>query len=145
MSGSASSPQLSSSSTNSSNANCWVEENGTAHENCKLLFYAEGEFLGEAYYDPGNAPELGYRRGGAAYFCSHCGEIWGRVVLVLSSGKIGVFEEVSKVSCSRHSDQWEVPGSLLGGYRNEHYLNYMPPSAVQREFLVHLKDMERET
>lgn len=122
----------------------WIDAAGTAHERCRLLVYVGADFLGESPIDPGDCPELGYRRGGTAYFCSQCGEIWGRLVLVGLDGKIKWFDALDKVSCQRHSDQWNVPGSLLGGSRNEGYLNYLPPAALQREFLIHLKHAEME-
>ncbi len=122
----------------------WIDADGTAHEACRLLFYADGKFLGEAPFDPGNAPELGYRRGGVAYFCSHCGEVWGRVVLEhLDKGQLW-FAQVDSVPCARHPSQWEVPGSFLGGYRNDALLAYMPEGVLQREFLVHLNQLMKE-
>lgn len=124
----------------------WVDSDGTAHEKCKLLFFVGTEFLGEADYDPGAAPNLGYRRGGTAYFCAHCGEIWGRVVCsgIHQKPSEWWFQELAKVSCERHSDQWEVPGSFLGGYRNDGLLDYLPPAALRREFLIHMKDLLKE-
>ena len=121
----------------------WVDSDGTAHELCRLLVFVGTEFLGESPIDPGTAPELGWRRSSVAYFCHHCGEIWGRLVLVGSTGREAPFEVV-QVACEQHPDQWEVAGSLLGGYRGEGYLEYLPAAALQREFLIHLKHLDKE-
>ena len=116
----------------------WVDKDGTAHERCKLLTFLGPNFLGESPIDPGDCPELGYRRVGTAYFCSVCGEVWGRLVLVGPNGGYRAFEVV-QISCEKHFDQWNIAGSFLGGYRNEGYLKYLPLAAVQREFLIHLR------
>ena len=78
-----------------------------------------------------------------AYFCPHCGEIWGRVVLVDSEGTVRPFDEVFRIACEQHPDQWEIAGSLIGGYRGEELLDYLPPEALKREFEIHLRELER--
>ncbi len=121
----------------------FIDSSSTAHECCSLLFFVGNSFLGESSIDPGDAPELGYRRGGVLFCCTTCGDLWARIVLVNANGKTAPFAEVSRVACEQHSDQWEVAGSILSGYRNEHYLKYLPEQALRREFEVHLRQMER--
>jgi hypothetical protein len=121
----------------------FVDNDGTLHEQYRLLVFVDGAFLGESNIDPGSCPDLGYRRSGRAWFCPDCGDVWGRVVLIDSHGEQMPLE-VDTVSCARHKDQWETPGSLLSGYRNEGYLRHLPEPALRRELEVNLKQMERE-
>jgi hypothetical protein len=136
MTGSGSGSPLSSSAS----GNFWTDEDGTLHEIYQTLVYVKAEYLGESTIDPGACPELGWRRHGVAYFCDTCGEIWGRVVFVDSSGRQAPFT-VARVSCERHYDQWEVAGSLLGGGLDG-LLPYLPTAAVKREFQIHLNRLE---
>ena len=131
-------PSSSSPLSTGMSATSWVDSDGTLHERCKLLFYAEGKFLGEADFDPGDNPALDYRRGGVAFFCNYCGEVWGRMVLADSHGKVQIFTELSQVPCSRHKSQWAVSGSLLGGYQGYAWIEYLPEKALVREFMIHL-------
>lgn len=141
MSGSFSFPPFSSSASGiTSSEKKWTSPEGTAHERCTLLTFIKDRFLGESLIDPGETPEMGYRRGGVAFFCTSCGEIWGRLVLVSSEGEQTPFDKVERVACDKHYDQWEVSGSLLSGYRNEGYLKYLPLEAVKREFIIYLRE-----
>ena len=141
MSGPSSSLQSLQSSSGSSAR--WADSDGTAHELCRLLVFCRDEFLGESPIDPGDTPQLGWRRSGVAYFCPYCGEIWGRLVLVDSAGRTCPFSSV-QVACEQHPDQWEVAGSFIGGYRGDGYIDYLPAEALRREFLIHLKDLDKE-
>lgn len=122
----------------------WIDGLGTAHERCKLLFFVREEFLGEGEYDPGEAAALGYRRGGTLYVCRDCGDIWGRIVVIDSKGKQRHFHEVAVVACEKHHDPYDIPGSLLSGYRNFGYMHFMPEAVLKREFLKHINYAERE-
>lgn len=119
------------------------ELEGTAHEPCTLEFSVRGEPLGSAPIDPGSAERLGWRRTGIAYFCPECGDIWARVSLRDSRGAYRHWD-VAIVGCEAHGDLWEVPGSLLSGYRNAGYLEYLPEPALRREFEVHLRQEKRQ-
>lgn len=136
---SSSSPELSSSSSSTG-----ISDEGVGpyarvlHETCVLLVFLGKELLGEAHIDPGACPEMGYRRGGVAYFCPVCGSIWGRIVLFGPDGEQREFE-VATVACEAHSELWYVPGSFLSGSRCSGYLPYLPDSALRREVQVHLK------
>jgi hypothetical protein len=129
---------LPSSSSPTGTSTIWVDPDGTLHEACRLLFFVGREFLGESAFDPGNAPEMDYLRSGIACFCTHCGEVWGRVVLVDSHARQGQFEVV-EIPCERHSGEWETPGSFLGGRYQEGLLKYLPPKVVVREFEIYLR------
>lgn len=100
------------------------------------MFLVGNDLLSESDFDPGNAPELGFRRGGVAYVCPHCGQAWAHAIVVDSKGQQMQFD-VAVVSCEQHTDYWEVPGSLLSGYRNAAYLPLMSAKALKREFVVH--------
>lgn len=116
----------------------WIDATGTVHERCQLLVYVGNEFLGQAEIDPGECPDLGYRRGGTLYVCRHCGEVWARLVLLDHTGALTSFDRVSEISCSKHPDQWNLPGSLLED-RNAGYLRFLPPAALQREFNLYMR------
>ena len=135
---SSSSPQPSSSTGKSSGY--WVDGDGTAHEECKLLFFIRNNCLGEVAFDPGDWPALRYRRTGLAYFCRSCGDVWARVALVNHHGQIQDFEAFH-VGCERHWDQWNISGSLLAG-ELEALLDLLPAPVLKREFLIHLRMME---
>lgn len=113
----------------------WTSHDGTAHELCKLLFFLGKTYCGASPIDPGDCPQLGWRRGGVAYFCGDCGDLWARIVLLNSRGEIQAMEVV-QVACERHPDQWEVAGSLLSGARNFGYLDYLPAELVKREYEI---------
>jgi len=98
--------------------------------------------LGEFPFDPGDHPELGYRRTGVAYACSFCGDVWGRLVLVNSRGQPQPFG-IERVSCAKHPDQWNVPGSLLAGPFAA-FISHFPLAVLEREFEVHLKHYLKE-
>jgi hypothetical protein len=117
----------------------WIDPDGTFHENYTALIFVGQEFLGEFPWDPGAHPETRWRRFGTAYFCQVCGEVWGRVVFQDSSGRQLPFQ-VDTVACAEHTDQWEVPGSLLAGDL-EGLLGDLPLRAVAREFRVHIKHL----
>jgi hypothetical protein len=112
-----------------------VDSDGTLHEWYKVMIFVGRDFLGEFSLDPGNQPELGYRRSGVAYYCPFCGEIWGRLIFTDSGGRQKSLEAVT-VSCEKHPDQWNIPGSLLAG-RLAALLPLLPEAAVRREFRIH--------
>lgn len=120
----------------------WVADDGTLHETYTILILVGGDMLGSFQLDPGGHPELRYRRSGAAYFCPDCGDVWARLVWVDSKG-IQAPLKVETVSCERHEDQWNVAGSLLAGPL-EDLLPHLPPEAIRREFLIHLKAQEKK-
>lgn len=115
----------------------WVEGDGTAHEQCRVLIILGSRGLGEFAFDPGEWPTLRFRREGVAYFCSICGDVWARLVLLDHQGRAKPFEARS-VSCEKHWDQWNVSGSLLAG-ELETLIDLLPPEALRRELLVHLR------
>jgi hypothetical protein len=91
-------------------------------------------------FDPGDWPSLHWRRMSVAYFCPECGEVWARLPILNSKGELEIFE-VSTVACEKHSDQWNVPGSLLS-QGLESLLELMPYEAVKREFNLYLRQTE---
>lgn len=115
----------------------WVDGDGTLHEWYRVLVFIGREFLGEFQLDPGDHPELGYRRTGVAYYCWHCGEVWARLVFIDSAGRRSPLN-VEQISCEKHYDQWQIAGSLLGA-RLEGILPYLPAAAVKREFRIYLQ------
>lgn len=121
----------------------WVDENGTAHEQCKLLCFLGSTCLGESEIDPGDCPQLGWRRSGMAYYCTECGDVWARLILINSRGEREPLD-VSSNSCERHREQYGIAGSLLSCFRGDGYIDYLPLAAIKREFLLHLKQMENE-
>ncbi len=88
-----------------------------------------------------------------AYFCSTCGEIWGRVWAV------GVDEwDVETVACEEHRPQgvidWSrVPGSFLSRQFRSAYsprshqaisVEHLPPAVLRRELELHILNVERK-
>jgi len=128
-----------SSSSSPGTQSVWVDSDGTLHEWYNVLVFADREFLGEFRLDPGDHPELGYRRTGAAYYCWHCGEVWARLVFTDSQGRRTPLD-VEQVSCEKHYDQWRIAGSLLGA-RLEGLLPLLPEAAVRREFRIHSQQL----
>lgn len=118
----------------------WTDAAGTAHERCRAMLLVGGDFLAEWEVDSGH-PAFRYRRAGVAYYCSWCGEIWGRLVLLDSRGQqlpLGI----EQVSCDRHPDQWNIPGSILGPV--EELVELLPPDVLKREFALHMNAALRE-
>lgn len=109
----------------------WVDEAGTLHEECKLIFSVGGLELGDILFDPGHAATLQWRRCGICYFCRHCGDIWGRMTLIDSKGVQMPFD-VLEVSCKNHPDQWQVAGSFIA--RNlAPLIRFLPPAVAKWE------------
>lgn len=121
----------------------WTDEDGTAHEWCRILYFLGKDFIGEEFYDPGSHPDLGYRRGGTLYICRGCGDIWARLLVINSKDKQETFAEICDVACERHRDPWSLAGSLLSGYRNSALLPLLPLALLEREFRLHLRELER--
>lgn len=117
-------------------AGIWVDKAGTRHETFQLLTFIGSDFLGQTAFDGGNYPSLRYLRFGLAYFCPSCGDIWARLVVVDGGGRQREFES-RRVSCLKHPDLWEMPGSLLAIGLDD-LLHLLPPAALQREFMIHL-------
>lgn len=129
------SPLQSSLSSGGKAGSYWVDEADTLHENYQALIFIGSEFLGEFPIDPGAQPELCYRRGGVAYFCPACGEVWARLVWVNSRGEQQLFDTRS-VACDKHPDQWNIPGSLLTGELFG-LLDLLPRAVLLREVILH--------
>lgn len=82
-----------------------------------------------------------------AYFCSTCGEVWGRIFTE------GCPWKVAEVPCEKHEpvgvwDWRTVPGSLLQlGHGGTNYavvdLELIPEPILKREFAIHLNYYER--
>lgn len=51
--------------------------------------------------------------------------------------------DVMEVSCEKHRDPWNIPGSLLA-WHLENLLESLPPEALKREFMIHLNHYEKE-
>ena len=115
----------------------WTDQDGTLHEPLLARIFVGQEYLGSFSWDPGAHPETHWRRFGTAYFCPVCGEVWGRVVFQRADETQLPFT-VDTVACERHTDQWNVPGSLLEG-DVEGLLYSLPARALVREFMLHLK------
>ena len=144
MNSSASLQSSASSSTGSSETpgGYWVDSSGTAHETLLLSVFVGKSYLGQTEFDPGDSPALGYRRIGIAYACPQCGEVWGRIVLTDSEGKQRPFG-FEEVSCEKHHDHWNVPGSLLIKGLDA-LLWVLPLEALKREIEVNLKHHMKE-
>lgn len=85
-----------------------------------------GQDLGEVTYD------VNWRRTGYAFFCMYCGDVWGTLRVKSSTGLPLTFQ-VWNVSCERHPDSWNIPGSILANHLIE-LLDLMPETVVKREF-----------
>ena len=116
----------------------WTDEDGTLHEQYTGSIFIEGRMLGEISYDSGRS-DLRWHRCSYALFCRHCGDVWGRIIMQNSRGEQQSFEPVI-VSCDKHPDHWNVPGSLLANHL-EHLLDSLPPEALIREFQLHLREI----
>lgn len=93
-------------------------------------------------FDAGEQPKLGYRRTGMGYFCPGCGDVWASLALIDSSETKSRFE-VCRVACEDHYDNYDTPGSLLGGGM-EGLLPLLPREALKRELMIHLKHLDKE-
>lgn len=120
---------------------CFVDSRGCYHEQFRALVFIGADLLGEFSFDPGASPHLGYRRTGAAFFCSTCCDIWGRIILLDSAGKQST-SDVFRVSCPQHPDQWAVPGSMLIGELAP-LVAHFPLGVLERECKVHLIDFDK--
>lgn len=109
--------------------------------------YTSTILVGEAHLGtieyPDEAGNLHVVSHSIAYFCFTCGDVWARLVSTGPSGKQGVFYPIS-LPCARHSDGWNLPGSLLGGMM-EQILGDLPPDAVRREFNLLMQKYERKS
>lgn len=103
-----------------------------------MLVMLGNRTLGEFHFDSG-AGNFKYTRASLAYFCPHCGEIWGRFVLLNSRGEIVPFQ-LERISCEKHPDNWAIAGSLLNG-AGQHLLDYLPPAVLRRELELSLKEI----
>lgn len=119
----------------------WHDSNNTLHEIYTANIFINNSHFGEFTYDSGRG-DLLWHRCSYAFFCPHCGDIWGRIVAADPRGVVQSFEVVI-VACEDHHDFWEVPGSLLVRHI-EKLLDDLPPKVVKREFEVHLKHLERK-
>jgi len=121
---------------------CWVDKDGTFHEQYTVLVLVGNALLGTFTLDPGAQPTLGFRRSGVAYYCPYCGDIWARLVFTDSGGRQAPLN-AETVSCERHADQWNQQGSLLSaGF--ESLIDFLPPDAVKREFDIYMNEAEKE-
>ena len=116
-----------------------VDAAGTAHEDCKLVIMLGQSILGTIPWDAGETPHLRWHRGGWAFFCSECGEVWGRLVCVGPDEKVRYTTPVV-VSCDQHYDQWNVAGSMMNQLCGA--LNELPEELIRREFILHLREAE---
>lgn len=120
----------------------WVDAQGTMHSEHHALVIVQDAPLGEYVLDPGQHPELGWRRNSLAYFCPTCGEVWARIVMTPLRELPEPFEVLS-VACAEHRDRWNLPGSLLAG-PYEALLALLPREAVLRELSLCLAQFEKE-
>lgn len=110
----------------------WTDKDGTMHERCLLIFSTQ-EIV---EYDPGEFPGM-WQRASMAFFCSHCGDVWDRILVRNSRKEVMPFE-LFQVACWKHWDAYNVPGSILVS-RLEGLLRVLPLEMLKREFVAHLK------
>lgn len=115
----------------------WVDEAGTLHEQCLLVFSPGGE---NVEFDPGARPELMYNRLGWAFVCPWCMEVWQRIAM-LDHRRKQLPYQIYRVACVKHVDQYEVPGSVLAA--GEGLLAILPEGQLRRELEVHLRSIEQ--
>lgn len=99
---------------------------------------AEETYLGTFRYASQAADSWGWPS--RAYFCATCGEIWARTILQDANGNPHNFR-VAEVSCRKHRDPWNVPGSLLTG-ELIYNLDELSYDCIKRELDVHLAYFE---
>lgn len=116
----------------------WTDADGTAHERCQLLFVSTGESVD---FDPGAQPLMRWPRSGWAFYCPVCVEIWERIIQLDSRGQQRA-SIVLSVACAKHTDSWNLPGSILAG-ELEHLLPLLPEGIARREFALHLQEYEQ--
>ena len=109
----------------------YVDIEGTLHETYTAQITINGQHLGEITYDSGRE-DLRWRRDGYAFFCSDCGEIWARLTVKNSKGELQAYG-ICEVSCAKHPDLWNIPGSILTN-NLIHLLDQMPLAVVKQEF-----------
>lgn len=91
-----------------------------------------------------------------AYYCTTCGEVWGRIVVSGQDSEVWTFEGVP---CEKHTpvgaqDWGRVPGSFLSRHANRRTwvpvmwwaraLESLPAQVLERELLLHLNHFEKE-
>lgn len=108
----------------------------THHEQYTAQIWVKSHYLGQITYDSGRE-DLRWSRTGYALFCPSCGEVWAKLTVHGEDGMLKVFD-VWLVSCQRHPDQHNVPGSVLAGHLI-HLLGDMPDAVVRQEFEVHME------
>lgn len=109
---------------------------GTMHELCRFDFFVHGEYYGSLQLD---GAEVGIfkRWRSVAYFCPACGEIWGRIVQNREQG-VSHFWPVPR-ACEKHTEAWEVAGSLLDS-DFEAFIPLLPEPLALREAILHIND-----
>lgn len=104
-------------------------------------------FVGSAYLGEVEVPHARSH----AFFCATCGEIWARIVTPEGPTWCNC------APCASHSaalacESADFPGTLLGIFDRAalaprldwvRTLDYLPPDALQREFLLHLNILRK--
>ena len=116
-----------------------ADPSGTMHETCIAQLFLHNSLLGECSFDAAEAQDLSWRWSSAALFCPFCGEVWGRIILLREQGCL-TFQSF-RVSCEKHPDQWNVPGSFLEPWHDS-LIPYLPKRVLERELQLLLRQME---
>lgn len=103
------------------------------------IFFRDA-YLGEVTYHP-KSEDYEWQKSSLAYFCVHCGEIWGRIVMHDRTGRQQSFRPLS-IACPEHHDYYNIPGSFLADHV-AYLLPQLPLAAMQREFILHLHHYEK--
>lgn len=113
------------------------------------LYFLRNQLLGRAEFP------TTFRPHSLAYFCSECGEVWGRVVCTMPGAT--PYWSVEHVPCQGHAPGgvagWgAIPGAFCDGSPTKDMLSVMwwgralehlPPAVLQREFEITASYFER--
>lgn len=99
----------------------------------------EGQYLGGFRYQSQADDSWGWMS--RAYFCPHCGDIWGRLIIEKRDGSPQLFQPTVS-ACREHDDPWNIPGSILLGELS-YNLDELSRETLARELDVHLSYYEK--
>lgn len=108
----------------------------------RQIFIIDGKFFSEGPFRFTSIPSRPARSG--LYFCSVCGEVYGRVILMDNAGNPMPYIAWAGIcsTCPPPSFLHSLPGSIWRGW-DEDYTKSLPLELLQREFNLHLKDWEK--
>jgi hypothetical protein len=108
-----------------------------------LTFFIEGKFHGTAPYTPKFSPDRVPALNSHLYYCTVCGEVYARIHLNSTGGKLFPFQSIAGV-CKRCPSHYlfRCPGSVWVEWLPAFNLTF-PKEVLQLELLHHLNQLEK--